>query len=124
MAYYIGLDLGGTHIAAGLVDGEGRVLAKAETPTLPERGYQEVIADMGKCALKAMGKAGARVEEVAGIGIGIPGLADNTTGRVIFCTNLGWHDVPLRDELHRYIDRPVLIGNDATVAGFAESVAG
>lgn len=124
MAYYIGLDLGGTHIAAGIVDGKGKVLAKAETPTLAQRPYEQVIADMGKCALEAMGKAGFKEDDIAGIGIGIPGLADNTTGRVIFCTNLGWHDVPLRDELHRYINRPVLIGNDATVAGFAESVAG
>ncbi|MEG2480726.1 MAG: ROK family protein, partial [Clostridia bacterium] len=46
------------------------------------------------------------------------------TGMVIFCTNMGWKDVPLRAELQKYINKPVFIDNDATVAGFAESVCG
>ncbi len=122
--HYIGIDLGGTHIAAGIVDEQGQVLAKAETPTLAERPYQDIVRDMGACCLKALEQAGMTAEQMGGIGIGIPGVADNRTGTVIFCTNLGWHDVPLRDELQQYINLPVLIDNDATVAGYAESVAG
>lgn len=122
--HYIGIDLGGTHIAAGIVSEEGRVLAKAERPTLAERPYAEVIRDMGACCLDALEQAGFKAEDMQGIGIGIPGLADNRTGRVIFCTNLGWHDVPLVEELNRYLNLPVYIDNDATVAGYAESMAG
>ncbi|MHC1786527.1 MAG: ROK family protein [Christensenellales bacterium] len=121
---YIGIDLGGTHIASGIVDEEGRVLSKAEAATLAHRPYQEVVRDMASCSLKALELAGRTLDDVAGIGIGIPGVADNRTGTVIFCTNLGWHDIPLRDELQKYLKLPVLIDNDATVAGFAESVAG
>ena len=121
---YLGIDLGGTKIAAGVVDDDGRVLSKAETPTLAERPYQEIVKDMAACCDRALSQAGKSVYDVGGIGIGIPGVADNKTGRVIFCTNLGWHDVPLRDELQKYLDLPVLIDNDATVAGYAESMAG
>ena len=83
-----------------------------------------MIYDMGQCALAAIQKANVQQEEVLSIGIGIPGLANNDNGYVIFCTNLGWTDVPLRDELQKVINRPVYIDNDATVAGFAESIAG
>ncbi len=122
--YYIGIDLGGTQIKAGIVDDAGRILAKAEAATLANRPYQEVVRDMASCSLKALELAGQTLDSVAGIGIGIPGVADNKTGMVIFCTNLGWHNIPLRDELQKYMNVPVLIDNDATVAGFAESVAG
>ena len=121
---YIGIDLGGTGIKVGVVDEKGRILHQGETPTLVGRPYQEIIRDMGECSLKAVENSGHRVSDVAAIGIGIPGIADPNTGVVVFCTNLGWHDVPLRSELQKYIDKPVFIDNDATVAGYAESVAG
>lgn len=124
MARYIGIDLGGTKIAAGVTDERGSILAKAESDTLSGRPYQEVVRDMAACALDAMEKAQCTIDQIQAVGIGIPGIAENRTGTVIFCTNLGWHDVPLRQELSRYLDKPVFIDNDATVAGFAESVAG
>jgi glucokinase len=58
------------------------------------------------------------------VGIGIPGIQDPRTERVPFCTNLGWHDVPLVEWMRRVIDKPIYVGNDATVAGLAESVSG
>ena len=121
---YIGIDLGGTKIAAGVTDEEGRILAKAESATLAGRPYQEVVRDMAASALRAMEEAGCTIEDIQAVGIGIPGIAENKTGTVIFCTNLGWHDVPLRAELSQYLNKPIYIDNDATVAGFAESVAG
>lgn len=121
---YIGIDLGGTKIAAGITDAEGAILAEASTATIAQRHYKEVVRDMAACALKALEQSGRTIDDVAAIGIGIPGIADNATGVVIFCTNLGWHDIPLREELRKYIDKPVFIDNDATVAGLAESLAG
>lgn len=121
---YLGIDLGGTHIGCGVVDTEGRIVAQAETPTLAKRPFEEVVRDMAACCLTAMKKADCTADDIGAIGIGIPGIADHDTGNVIFCTNLGWNDVPLTSELNKYIDRPVYIENDATVAGFAESVAG
>ena len=62
--------------------------------------------------------------EVASIGVGVPGLFDNKTGRIPFCTNLGWHDVPFVEEMKKHLDTKVIGDNDATVAGLAEAVAG
>ena len=122
--FYIGVDLGGTGIKAGVVDEQGRILAKASCPTGVERGYGPVIADMAKLCLETLEKSGHSLDEVKAIGIGIPGIQDPATGLVPFCTNLGWHEVPLVEEMHKYIDKPVFVGNDATVAGLAEAVAG
>lgn len=120
----IGIDLGGTNIAAGVVSEDGKILAQAQRRTLPERGYQAVIADMAAASLDAIAKAGLTVEDVASIGVGVPGFFDKESGVVVFCTNLDWHDVPLRAEMRRHIDKPVYGDNDATVAGFAEAVCG
>ena len=121
---YLGIDVGGTKIAAGVTDPQGRILAKAESATLAGRPFPEVVRDMAACARRAMEMAECPEEALHAIGIGIPGIAENETGTVIFCTNLGWHDEPLRRELSQYINKPIYIDNDATVAGFAESVAG
>ena len=124
MAYYIGIDLGGTNNKAGLVDEEGRIIATHSVPTLPDRPYQEIVRDMAACIKYVLNDAGVGEEEIVSIGIGIPGVAEQKEGKVIFCTNLGWRDIPLRSELQKYYNKPVFIDNDATVAGFAESVAG
>ncbi|MBR1607117.1 MAG: ROK family protein [Clostridia bacterium] len=121
--YYIGIDLGGTNIAVGLVNEEGRIIAKTETPTLASRPYQELVKDMAACARKVMEEANITEDELRSIGVGIPGVADKD-GMVIFCTNLGWRNVPLRAELQQYINKPVYMDNDATVAGWAEYQAG
>ena len=121
---YVGIDVGGTKIAAGVVDPQGRVLSKAESATLPDRPFADVVRDMADCARRAMEMAECSEAQIGAIGIGIPGIAENGTGTVIFCTNLGWHNVPLRKELSQYINKPIYIDNDATVAGYAESVAG
>ncbi len=121
---YAGIDLGGTNIAVGIVNESGKILSQCSTPTRPERPYQEVAQDMIVCIEKALRQAGCTVESLHSIGIGIPGIADAKTGRIIFCTNLGWRDIPLREELQKSINKPVFIDNDATVAGYAESVSG
>ena len=118
---YIGIDVGGTGIKIGLVNEEGQLIHQGETPTLVGRPYQEIIADMGHCALKVLDEAKLTVDDVHSVGIGIPGIADAKTGNVIFCTNMGWKDVPLRSELQKYINKPVFIDNDATVRGAAST---
>ena len=122
--HYIGIDLGGTKIAAGVTNAQGVILAEAVSATIAGRPYQEIVKDMASCALKALNKAGVALFDVGAVGIGIPGIAENATGTVIFCTNLGWNNVPLAAELNKYIMKPVYIENDATLAGLAESTAG
>ena len=121
---YIGIDLGGTGISVGIVDESGKILQKGSAPTLAMRPYQEIVEDMAAISLETLEQAGLTLQDVHSIGIGVPGIANPDTGVVVFCTNLSWHDVPLREEFQKYIDKPVFIDNDATVAGYAESVAG
>ena len=121
---YIGIDVGGTGVQVGVVNEQGEIIAKDSFPTGVGRPYQEMIRDMADCTRSAVAKAGLTIDDVKAVGVGIPGIGDNKTGHVIFCTNLGWRDVPLRAEYQQYIDKPVYIDNDATVAGLAESVAG
>ena len=121
---YIGIDLGGTNIAVGVVSEAGSILAETSAKTLAERPYQEVIRDMAACVMKAVTKAGMTEADISSIGIGIPGVAQGDSGVVFNCTNLGWINVPLRAEMQKYINKPVFIDNDANVAALAESYFG
>ena len=121
---YIGIDLGGTNIAVGAVSETGSILAEASAKTLPARPWRDVVRDMAACVQKAIGKARLAEDEVTSIGIGIPGVAEEKTGVVFNCTNLGWINIPLREEMQKYFHVPVLIDNDANAAALAESVAG
>ena len=107
-----------------LVDENGKILHKDSVPTLLERGPEPIIKDMANLSLKVVKDAGYTLDDVKAVGVGVPGLADPKTGVVIFCTNLRWHMVPLREIMQSIIDKPIFIDNDATVAGLAESVAG
>ena len=124
MAYNIGIDLGGTNIAVGVVDEQGNILSQTSTPTLATRPFAELVKDMARCITEVLTQANLEEKDIESVGIGIPGVADQKLGKVIFCTNLGWHDIPLREELQKYFNKPVYIDNDATVAGLAESYAG
>ncbi len=119
---YIGVDLGGTDIKVGVVSEKGEILSKVSAPTLRERPYQAVVADIASLCKLAAEKAGVKMEDIAAIGAGVPGICKG--GMIAFCTNLFWRDIPFVQELHKYVSQPVYIDNDATVAGYAESIAG
>ncbi|HAS74458.1 MAG TPA: glucokinase [Clostridiales bacterium UBA8960] len=116
---YIGIDLGGTNIAGGLVTTAGEIVSKISVPTGRERGSDAVIEDIYQ-VVESLMKANQTGEQVKGIGIGIPGIADPHTGEVIVCVNLNWYNVPLRAKLTEKTPLPIFIDNDATVAGVAE----
>ena len=119
---YVGIDLGGTNIAVGVVSEAGSILAEG-CKTLASRSYQAIIRDMAELVRKVLARARVTEVEVQSIGIGIPGVADDQ-GMVFNCTNLGWVNVPLRAEMQKYFKKPVYIDNDANCAALAESVAG
>jgi len=116
---HIGIDLGGTNIAGGLVNGAGEIIKKRSIPTGRERGSDAVIEDIF-CVIETLIRENPTHETVEGIGIGIPGIADPHTGEVIVCVNLNWYNVPLREKLSAKTTLPIYIDNDATVAGVAE----
>ena len=75
--YTIGIDLGGTNIAVGLVDENYNIVKKISTPTLASRGPEEITKDMAALSKEVIAMAGVDVSEVAGVGIGCPGSIDN-----------------------------------------------
>lgn len=121
--YYLGVDLGGTNIAVGLVTEDGKIIASDSTPTLAEREYPEIVADMAKVCKKVVADAGIDMSEVASIGIGSPGSIDSENGIVLYANNLKFNKAPIAQELRKHIDLPVNIENDANAAAYGEYVA-
>ncbi len=117
---YVGVDLGGTNIAVGLVDENSILKYHKSTPTRAERGSKEVIKDIIKLINETIRDYGINKETVKAIGIGVPGIAEPNSGEVIYCVNLGWNNVPLKQDLEKELNIPVFVDNDATVAGLAE----
>ena len=96
MKYYIGIDLGGTNIKAGVVNENFEIIGKAKTKTLCPRPAKEIADDMAKVGIEACKDAGISIDDVEWIGIGTPGIADNVNGTIPYSNNLGFKDVPIR----------------------------
>lgn len=124
MKYYVGIDLGGTNIVAGVVDEEYNIIAKASTKTNCPRPEKEIADDMAKMALQAVKNANLDISDIGWIGIGTPGIANSTTGIIERANNLGFVNTPMVKYISESIDKPVFIENDANAAAYGEYVAG
>jgi glucokinase len=110
----IGIDIGGTKVAAGVVDETGAILATARRRT-PSRDPAH-IADV---IVEVVGQLRAD-HDVRAVGIGAAGFVDVSRAMVLFAANLAWRNTPLRDEIAGRIDLPVVIENDANAAAWGE----
>ncbi len=127
MKYYVGIDLGGTNIVAGVVDESYKIIAKASTKTNCPRPEKEIAEDMAKMALEAVKNAELTLDDIEWIGIGTPGIANSKTGIIEYSNNLGFKDTPMVEYITEFIgrnDTPVYIENDANAAAYGEYVAG
>ena len=123
--YYIGIDLGGTNIAAGIVSEDYKIIAKGSVPTNADRDPVEIIRDMGELCKKLVSDAGLEFSEIISAGIATPGTANSATGVVEYANNLPFKRFPLADTLKSFIPvKEVHIENDANAAAWAEAVAG
>ena len=122
--YRIGIDLGGTNIAVGVVNETYEIVALHSVPTGASRPAAEVIRDMGDAVEAALAKAGVSIAECQSIGVGSPGTCDSEKGVVARAYNLGWFDVPVCAMLQQRFGIPVRLSNDANCAALAETVAG
>jgi glucokinase len=118
MSLAVGIDVGGTKIAGGVVDERGRILATArrESPATDteaiERNIEDLVAEL---------RADHAVEAV---GVGAAGFVDSARSTVMFAPNLAWRDEPLRADLEKLINLPVVIENDANAAAWGEFTFG
>ena len=122
--YRIGIDLGGTNIAVGIVNESYEIVAQHSVPTGAERPASEVIADMAGAVETVLAKAGLTVGDCESMGIGSPGTCDSENGVVVRAYNLNWFDVPVCRMLEEHFHIPVRLSNDANCAALAETVAG
>lgn len=124
MKYYIGVDLGGTKIAAGLVNENYEIVASKSRPTLLPRPHEEVERDMAELCKEVAKQGGVDIDDVEWIGVGTPGSVDSRSGMVAFSANFAYEDWSLRKNLSQYFKKPVFIENDANAAAYGEYVAG
>ncbi|HWI56671.1 MAG TPA: ROK family protein [Bacillota bacterium] len=115
--HFVGVDLGGTKILAGVFDASLECLGTAKLSTKSQRGVDRVIDRIARCVKDAVDEADLSFKQVAGVGIGAPGAVDFNSGTVLFAPNLdGWKDVPLKKELEKQLGIPVFVENDCNIA--------
>jgi glucokinase len=118
--FVLGLDLGGTKIAAGIVDSSGRILSALRIPT-PATGVRRDLAALFDAAYSAASAAGIAWKSVRAVGVGVPGAFDPKT-RTVWAPNLpGWKRVPLASLLGRALRKPVFVEGDRNVQALAEA---
>jgi glucokinase len=117
----VGVDIGGTKVAAGLVDETGRVFSRTRRNT-PDRStrpgdVEDVIVDAVE---ELLAEARRAERDVVGVGIGAAGFVSADGSTVVFAPHLSWRDEPIRDRLTQRLRLPVVVDNDANTAGRAE----
>jgi glucokinase len=120
---FIGCDLGGTNLRAGIVDPQsGQVSHPQSTLTLAREGHDAVMARMGALIEQTLEASGLTKDEIGGIGIGVPGVLDLERGLTLLLPNLPgtWPLIPLRDTISEYTGLPTTLLNDVRSITFGE----
>ncbi|GAB3672914.1 ROK family glucokinase [Actinocorallia lasiicapitis] len=119
MSLTIGVDVGGTKVAAGVVDEQGRILEKLRRPTPSTNPEEtaEVISEVVRLLKK-------RHEKVVAVGLGAAGFVDESRSTVLFAPNLAWRDEPIKEKVEKRVGLPVVVENDANTAAWAEAKFG
>ena len=123
-AYTVGIDIGGTKVAGGLVDEAGRIVARAraDTPhrsTSPEVVETTIVAVVQEL-LAQLAQLAPEAPEVRGVGIGAAGFVADDRATVVFAPHLSWRQEPLRARLQERLGLPITVDNDANASAWAE----
>jgi glucokinase len=125
MNFYLGVDLGGTNMAAGLVDSRGRIKVRSSIPTLVSEGPAGVLRRMSREILRLIHASGLSKASVKAVGVGSPGPLSAARGMVLETPNLkGWKNVPLARIVAKKVGLKVFLENDANCAALGEATYG
>ncbi len=127
MNLFVGVDLGGTNIKAGIVDIDaGKLLFHQSVPTLAREGHDAVMARMADLILAAIKAAGRDQSQVKGVGVSAPGVLDLEKGLVLFLPNLpgNWPKVPLQSTIVEKTGLPTFLLNDVRAITYGEWLYG
>jgi len=116
MAVTIGVDIGGTKVAAGVVSADGKILSvgRRSTPKRDAEGVVNVITELVETLVKGTD------EMIIGVGLGVAGFVDATQSQVLTAANLGWNQEPIKAKLEHELSMPVVVENDANAAAWGE----
>ena len=121
---YIGIDLGGTNIAAGIVDKNCNIINKCRLKTNVKDGADAVLAGLRNIAFELVKEAGISFDEIDGIGIAVPGAVDRRSGTIVYTCNVPFHNAFVGDIFKPEFRCPVFLENDANAAALGEYKAG
>lgn len=124
MKYYIGVDIGGMSIKAGVVDECGNIIAKESCHTEADRSYQEIIKSMYELCLTVLDKANLTKADISGVGIGSPGTVNSAKGVINYSGNLHFKKVNVIKEFKKHWAIRSFIGNDGNCAALGETIFG
>jgi len=123
MKHFLGIDLGGTNIAIGIVNDNSQIIARHSVKTLSQRSFEEIVEDMAKSAKAALAKANLKATDIEYVGIGVPSTIDPATQRLLYANNLGWKNKDLIAEFKKHWNITVLVANDADCAALGEALS-
>ncbi len=122
--YRIGVDLGGTNIATGVLNENNEIVGRGKVKTRAPRPAPEIFDSIKESVEMAIKDAGISFDDVLSIGIGTPGSVNKATGEIEFSNNLQFNNVPAKEMLEARLKKPVYLENDANCAALGEAVAG
>ena len=122
--YRIGIDLGGTNTAAGLVDAQGKIIDRETVKTNLPTDLDRIVANIIHLCQTLMTRNGLKKEDICSVGVGVPCTANKQTGWMEDADHLGFSGGPLQEQLRVALQLPVAIGNDADCAAWGEYKAG
>lgn len=123
--YAIGIDIGGTKTAIGIIDSDGKVCAKTSLPTDLTVDPHVMVSRIADAAKQLLAEQSLNEAQIEGIGVGAPGPLNTKSGHIVKPPNMpAWHGFPLIESLKRHFVLPIAFENDATAAALAEKWQG
>lgn len=122
--YYLGVDLGGTNIAVGVVDQNFNIVGRANLKTEAEKGADAIVENIAAAVKLVIENTSIDSKDIVSVGIGSPGSIDSDNGVVVWSENLGFNKLPLCDLLKERTGFDFYIENDANAAAYGEFLAG
>jgi glucokinase len=121
---YIGVDIGGTNLVAGVLGANGELVVSRKRPTVTVRGARGVIDDVSELCFEVAAAAGVKPGDIEWIGVGSPGAVDAENGVILFAGNIPYDNSPVAEWLGEKWGCPVFVENDANAAALGEVYAG
>lgn len=124
MNYYIGIDVGGTFVKAGIVDENGNIVADGKIASECDKGGNKLAENAATLVMRLLEKSGISKYQIVGAGMGFPGFIDSKNGIVVYSNNVRLSDFPVVEIMQAKLGLKVKVANDANVAALGEKMFG